>query len=275
MAAKQRATVYVDGMREPVSIGEAMRLPEWKLWAEAIRKEVSKLVAAGVWQEIPRSEVPAGRRCVKSHFVFKIKTKDDGSGRLVLDKVKARLVFGGHLSLDGIDFYETAAFTASAKAVRSIIALAARRDYDIISWDVAQAFTYAKVPKENDVYMELPPLLGKDGIVSPELYPDCGTGKSSQVVAKLNNYLYGQKDAARAWMVEVQRFMESIGAESLVSGRMAFRWEYQGEETLHRTRRSEVLSWRTDPAASPRAHRQLENGSPGRLPIILPSLPGS
>ena len=62
MAAKQRATVYVNGMREPVTIIEAMRLPERKMWAAAVHKEgskeVSKLVASGVWlwelEEVPR-----------------------------------------------------------------------------------------------------------------------------------------------------------------------------------------------------------------------------
>ena len=103
MAAKQRATVYVNGMREPVTIIEAMRLPERKMWAAAVHKEgskeVSKLVASGVWlwelEEVPRisyiKHIPASRRVIKSHFVFKIKTKDDGGGRMVLDKCKARL----------------------------------------------------------------------------------------------------------------------------------------------------------------------------------------
>ena len=57
-----------------------------------------------------------------------------------------------------------------------------------------------------------------------------GTGKSTQVVAKLIYYLYGQKDAARAWMASVMAFFDSIGAVPLVSDRMAFRWEHDGEE---------------------------------------------
>ena len=78
--------------------------------------------------------------------------------------------------------------------------------------------------------MELPPQMGENGAHCPELYPDCGTGKSTQVVAKLNHYLYGQKDAARAWMASVMAFFDSIGAVPLVSDRMAFRWEHDGEE---------------------------------------------
>ena len=230
MAARAGARVYVDGMKEPLNIVEAMRLPEWRQWAGAIHKEVSKLVAAGIWEEIPRTDVAEGRKVVKSHFVFKIKVKDDGGGRLVLDKVKARLVFGGHLSMEGLDFHETAAYTASAKSVRTILALGARRGYKVVSWDISQAFCFSKIEEGKEIYMELPPQVGENGAHCPELYPDCGTGKSTQVVAKLNHYLYGQKDAARAWMASVMAFFDSIGAVPLVSDRMAFRWEHDGEE---------------------------------------------
>lgn len=230
MAAKMRAEVYVDGMREPVSIQDAMRLPEWKLWQAAIEKEVSKLVLTGVWEEVPLSDVPPGRKVVGSHFVFKIKTKDDGSGRLVLDKVKARLVFSGHLSQYGIDFHETAAYTCSPKVVRAMISLAARRAYRIVSWDISQAFTFSEIPEGEDVYMQLPQLLGENGVPADGDYKDCGRGKGSGYVARLNNYLYGQKDASRAWMISVQKFMKEIGAKQMVMDRMAFRWEYEGEE---------------------------------------------
>ena len=60
--------VQVDGMIEPVSIKQAMRLPEWESWKAAVEKEVRGLVEVGVWDEVPRSEVPAGRGVVPCHF---------------------------------------------------------------------------------------------------------------------------------------------------------------------------------------------------------------
>ena len=71
LAAKQRVMIEVDGMVEPIGIKQAMRLPEWESWKAAIEKEVSGLVSAGVWEEVPRSEVPSGRAVIPSHIIFK------------------------------------------------------------------------------------------------------------------------------------------------------------------------------------------------------------
>ena len=142
-----------------------------------------------------------------------------------MEKLKARLVYGGHRSVAGVDYHETAAYTASAKSVRTVCALGARRGYKVISFDISQAFTFAKIEDGQELFMELPELLGQGGVSAPELYDGCGAGRSSGKVARLKRHLYGSKDAPRAWMQQVQAFMQWIGARSLVSDRMAFRWE--------------------------------------------------
>ena len=232
MAAKMKMMVQVDGMIEPVSIKQAMRLPEWESWKAAVEKEVRGLVEVGVWDEVPRSEVPAGRVVVPCHYVLKLKTvQDTVTGRMKVDKLKARLVYGGHRSVAGVDYHETAAYTASAKSVRTVCALGVRRGYKVVSWDLAQAFTFAEIEDGQELFMELPELLGQGGVSAPELYDGCGAGRSSGKVARLKRHLYGSKDAPRAWMQQVQKFMKWIGEEpgyssrSLVSDRMAFRWE--------------------------------------------------
>ena len=50
-----------------------MSLPEWPEWRAAIEKEVLGLIAADLWSETPRSEVPSGTAVIPSHFLFKIK----------------------------------------------------------------------------------------------------------------------------------------------------------------------------------------------------------
>ena len=67
------------------------------------------------------------------------------TGRLVVEKLKARLVYGGHRSVAGVDYHETAAYTASAKAVRTVLALGARRGYKVVSYDISQAFTFPEI----------------------------------------------------------------------------------------------------------------------------------
>ena len=78
VAMKQGVMIQTDGMVEPVGIKQAMRLPEWESWKAAIEKEVRGLFMAGVWDEVPRSEVPAGRKVVPSHFLFKISLQNEG-----------------------------------------------------------------------------------------------------------------------------------------------------------------------------------------------------
>jgi len=210
-------------------------MPEWPLWQKAAEKEIQGLVAGRVWDEVSRSDVPVGRHVVPSHFVLKIKTEEKkdpktGQSSLSFVKCKARLVYGGHRSVAGQDYHETAAFVASAKSVRTMLALAAPRDYKVISWDITTAFTVAVVADDMELYMELPPLIGTDGGSSSAEYADCGRGKCKTHVAKLRHMLYGSKDAPRAWANCMIKFMESIGAVAILTDRMVFRWEWQGHE---------------------------------------------
>ena len=75
----------------------------------------------------------------RSRFVLSIKTKQV-DGKLVLDKLEARLVFGGHKSVHGVDHHQVAAFTSSSKTVRLLYALAAASNHDVVAWDISNAF---------------------------------------------------------------------------------------------------------------------------------------
>jgi hypothetical protein len=240
MAVKQKVQVEVSGMIEPMSMMHAMRLKEAKLWIRAVQKEVAGLVAVDCWTEVDRSSVPSGRTIAPSHFVFKIKTEefvDPATGKAALRfvKCKARLVYGGHMSASGSDYIETSAFVCSPKTIRAMLALAAPRDYKVTSFDITQAFTFSQMEPGKQVFMELPPLARVDGSRvgaggDSEIYEGCGGGKNRDTVALLKRQLYGSKDAPRYWQKAVQAFCESIGARSLVSDRMAFRWKWTDKQ---------------------------------------------
>ena len=231
LAMRANVTVVVDGMVEPISLRDATRLPEWPLWKEAVQKEIQGIILMGVWDEIPRSQVPSGRRVVPSHFVLKIKT-EERNGELVFVKCKARLCYDGHRSVGGIDYHETASYVASAKSIRTLLAIAASRDYKVVSFDIKQAFLYASVPEDTELYMELPPLLDADGQPNPSGYQECGRGKCASHVAKLKRMLYGAKDAPRLWAEVMTDFMGSLPGEAktIATDRMVYRWEWNGEE---------------------------------------------
>ena len=61
---------------EPVSFDEAYNhfdLDSRTKWRGAIDKEFKKMNVRRVWEKISKSEMPVGRQCVKSNWVFKFK----------------------------------------------------------------------------------------------------------------------------------------------------------------------------------------------------------
>jgi hypothetical protein len=192
-------------MIEPVTIEEAMRLPEWCMWQRAIEKEVGDLVKMDTWDEVDESEPASkGRKILPSKFVLKIKLKDV-AGQLVLDKVKARLTAGGHRSVAGRDHFETAAYMAMSKSVRSMLALAAGNDDEVVMWDISSAFLWSEMEEGEEVYMQLPKLLGQGGVEAPGEYTNCGVGRGRGKCAKLKRYLYGLPSSGR-------KFFRNLGS---------------------------------------------------------------
>ena len=225
MAAKARTQVVVDGMVEPMSIKQATMLPEWPQWKAAIEKEIKGLLENDTWEEVDRSEaVGKGKRVLPARMILTIKTKEV-EGVMVMDKLKGRFVYGGHRSVYGRDHFETAAWTASPKTIRTLLALAARSGHEVVSYDISQAYLLSRVEAGEEYYMELPELMGEGGVEAPGEYSGCGSGRGSGKVAKLGKYVYGMPVAGRKWMQNVQRCMAKMGARSLVSDRMAFRWK--------------------------------------------------
>ena len=85
---RARTMVQVEGMEKPVFLQDALRSEHWPVWAEAIKREAAGLILAGLWDEVPESSVPKGKRVNNGHWVFDIKTE---LGKFV--KAKARYVF--------------------------------------------------------------------------------------------------------------------------------------------------------------------------------------
>ena len=63
-----RAEVWVHGMKKTYSVKEAMRIKEWPLWKDAIRKEILSLIANGVFAEVPKTTVPSHAKMMEAGF---------------------------------------------------------------------------------------------------------------------------------------------------------------------------------------------------------------
>lgn len=172
-ATKRRKT-NVDEIKIPLTLDEALSLPEKIYWQEAIQSEFNSLIKNRTWTEVPQ---PTGVNIVTTRWVFDIKRNFDGS----IQRYKARLVARGFTQQYGIDFHDTYSPVASYDSLRMVLALAAFKNWHIIQADVKTAFLNGKL--DEDIYIRPPP----------------GYKSTDGFVLKLSKALYGLKQASRQW----------------------------------------------------------------------------
>jgi hypothetical protein len=170
-------------LHEPHSYREASSNP---LWQAAMAEELDALSRTRTWDLV---DLPPEKSVVGCKWVFKIKTRSDGS----IERYKARLVAKGFTQEYGIDYEETFAPVARLSSVRTLLAVAASRQWQLFQMDVKNAFLNGDLSEE--VYMQPPP-----GLSHP---PD--------KVCRLRRALYGLKQAPRAWFAKFSSTVSRLG----------------------------------------------------------------
>ncbi|GKV11891.1 hypothetical protein SLEP1_g23109 [Rubroshorea leprosula] len=137
-------------------------------------------------------DLPAGKPLVGCKWVYKIKTRSDGS----VEHYKARLVAKGFTQEYGIDYEETFAPVACPTSVCSLIAIVAAKGWKLFQMDVKNAFLNGDLAEE--VYMQ------------PPLRLEHPPNK----VCRLKRALYGLKQAPRAWFAKFSTTINQFGFTS-------------------------------------------------------------
>jgi hypothetical protein len=106
---------------EPSTYQEASQIPEWQL---AMSKQLAALDRQATWDLVP---LPSHTVPITSTWVFKVKTKSDGS----IERYKAHLVARGFQQTQGLDYDETFALVAHMTTVCTLIAVAAASSWSI------------------------------------------------------------------------------------------------------------------------------------------------
>ncbi|GKG31691.1 retrovirus-related pol polyprotein from transposon TNT 1-94 [Tanacetum coccineum] len=106
--------------KDPVSFKEAILDHEWYA---AMDLELKALDDNGTWE---LTTLPAGKKAIGSHWLFKTKLKADGTK----ERKKARLVIQGNRQRHGVDYQETFAPVAKLVTVKSLLAVAALKGWD-------------------------------------------------------------------------------------------------------------------------------------------------
>ncbi|KAL4018723.1 hypothetical protein IC575_022343 [Cucumis melo] len=115
---------------EPTSYQEASTDP---LWQKAMNDELQALEKMHTWDYV---DLPPGKRPIGCKWIYKIKTHSDGT----IECYKARLVAKGYSQEYGIDYEETFAPVARMTSVRSLLAVAAAKQWPLLQMDVKNAF---------------------------------------------------------------------------------------------------------------------------------------
>lgn len=167
---------------------QAQKKTEWPLYNEAEFIELGAFNKHGVWELVPP---PDDANVVGTRWVYDIKMNLDGT----INRYKARLVAQGYAQVEGIDYNDTFAPTMHIKSMRTLLCVAAHRQYDVRAWDVSTAFLHASL--EEAVYVKQPP--------GHEV-----AGKENWVY-KLNKAMYGLKNAPLAWSKHLMQLLTNLG----------------------------------------------------------------
>lgn len=155
-------------------------------WRVAIEEELKALGVNGTWrEEIP----PKGVNLVSTKWVFTVKVKADGT----LDRFKARLVARGFSQIYGIDYFETFAPTVRMDTLRTFIAVAAKKDWELTHMDIKNAFTESHLKEQ--IY----------------LAPPQGVNVKDGYALRVLRSLYGLKQSARDWNHLCRDYLLTVG----------------------------------------------------------------
>lgn len=208
-AAEAAATLYAQAVREyaftvteaagvdvPRTYKAALNSEQASQWIEAIRKELSSMTDNQVWEVVPRTTMPTGRKAITSTWTFRV--KQGANGHIL--RYKARLCARGFQQVAGQDYHDTFAPVARLTTFRALMARGAQRDYDMTHADIETAFLHGEL--KEDIYMEVP-----QGVDLPD-----GAVRSDYVL-KLRKSIYGLKQAPRVWNKKLHAKLLELGFE--------------------------------------------------------------
>jgi len=124
---------------DPSTYTEAMASEHASEWTAALKEEFDSLRDLGVYQLVPRSSIPPGRKVMKGRPIFKLKC-DQHSNPI---RFKARYVCRGYSAVWGQDYTKTSAPTARLESFRILTHLGAALDWEIDQLDIKTTFLHS------------------------------------------------------------------------------------------------------------------------------------
>lgn len=158
---------------------------ETRNWLNAVDEEFKSLEKNNTWTLVQR---PHNRSVIGCRWVFNIRKDKEGPLRY-----KARLVGKGFNQQYPVDYDETFAPVARLPSFRLLMSIANHYNLSVHHIDVKTAFLNGIL--EEEIYMETPE----------------GMEYNADLVCKLNRSLYGLKQSARCWFIELDKVLKQAG----------------------------------------------------------------
>ena len=189
---------------EPSTIHEAQESPKWSHWKGALEREMNGQIYNGVWVQVER---PKGKTVLGIKTLFKRKIGKDGW----IEKYKCRFVTKGFRQVRGLHYHESSFPTPTASSMRTVLATAAVKNWELRHIDVEQAYLQADIDEE--IYIELP----EDYRAFPN------------AVALLKKAIYGLVQSGLCWFRKFTDGIKEKGFEQSHADPCVFRRIVDGE----------------------------------------------
>lgn len=181
---------------DPVTFDQAMKDIKWR---KAMDMEIEAIERNGTWE---LTTLPTNAKRIGVKWVYKTKYNEKGE----VEKHKARLVAKGYSQQFGVDFTEVFAPVARWDTIRTILALAAIKGWNVFQLDVKSAFLHGELSEV--VYVDQPQGYQKKG--------------EEHKVYKLKKALYGLRQAPRAWYSKIEGYFLNEGFDKCTSEHTLF-----------------------------------------------------
>jgi hypothetical protein len=149
-----------------------------------MQEEYKSLLKNQTWDLVP---LPLGMKLVRCRWVYRNKSAADGK----ISRYKSRLVSKGFQQVHGIYYDETFTRIVKMDSIHLALSISELKGWEFHQMDVNNVFLHGDLSE--DIYMEHPQ----------------GFMQDSYLVCQLKKYLYGLKQALRAWYANMESYLLS------------------------------------------------------------------